>query len=530
MATEGTGVSATAAGIGSPPWSVYALAVLSAALILVTGADLWPIWNRDPSLGHAPLVPAIVLYHLWQRRAGLAEWSAASPSGAALLGLSAALFAGAYWADIEFLKPLSLIGMAFGVCWFLGGRTVLARAAGALGFLLFTIPWPAALVTRLQFPLQLTSSAYAAIFAGIAGIPVHRTGVMLSIVPDPARPPTYVILVAQQCSGLTSLIVLLALGYLVAYHTPVSWSKRALLFGITIPLALVANAVRLTFILVAGAWHGAAVAQWIHDHEQPVLIFACTLGLLVIRSLLLNRIMPAVPESGESDALESLAPMPPPARPVSGLARMRVPLATAAVALALMCGAIARRAEGEDTSRRDTLARMALPYQGWTEQDLPLTAGEQELLESDTHLLRRYRSPGGEIVELAVIAGHRKRTVHSPDACLAGGGWETISQRDVLLTAAGRQVPAIRASLTREGARMAATYFFTDGAFSTRSLPQLQFRQILSRLRGQRPFGAMVRILTSDGDDTPGSEWRANDFARTTLPAVFDALAKEARN
>jgi exosortase/archaeosortase family protein len=62
--------------------------------------------------------------------------------------------------------------------------------------------------------------------------------------------------------------------------------KRVLLAAAVVPMAVLTNALRLTIVLFAGAHHSAAVAQWIHDHEGPVLIALCAVGLIGIRHLL----------------------------------------------------------------------------------------------------------------------------------------------------------------------------------------------------------------------------------------------------
>jgi exosortase len=178
--------------------------------------------------------------------------------------------------------------MAAGAVWYFGGYRALGVAAGALGFLVFMIPWPTTLVERLAFPLQLTSSAYAALLGGLLGLPIVRDGVHLHVVPNPDAAPVYSVLVAKQCSGLTSLMVLLALGYLIAYHTRAGLGWRALLLALVVPLALFGNAIRITFVLLAGTYHSAALAQWVHDHESYVLIVLCCMGLLGLRHAILS--------------------------------------------------------------------------------------------------------------------------------------------------------------------------------------------------------------------------------------------------
>jgi exosortase/archaeosortase family protein len=118
--------------------------------------------------------------------------------------------------------------------------------------------------------------------------------------------PIYSIVVAQQCSGLTSMMVLLALGYLIAYFTPVKWGWRAAMVALCIPLTVLTNSVRLAIILFAGAHHGAALAKWIHDHEGPVLILFCSVGLTGARHLLLTWLQSRADREGEGD--DSLAP------------------------------------------------------------------------------------------------------------------------------------------------------------------------------------------------------------------------------
>jgi exosortase len=278
------------------------LAVLALLLWLPEGRDLWAAWQGNESLSHGPLIPVLAGAHLWLERDRLRRWNAAAPAGLAFLLLCALFYVAAVWADIDFLKPLALIGIGVGGIWFLGGRETLTASLGAVGFLVFMIPWPTILIDRLAFPLQLMSSAYAALLAGMLGIPIQREGVNISVVPGPNTPPIYSIVVAQACSGLTSLLVLLALGYLIAYHTPVRWYWRALLMCAIVPLTLCANAVRLTVILVAGAHHNPGLAKWIHDHETPVLIFLCSMALTALRHGILVWSQPRPHASDDAEA------------------------------------------------------------------------------------------------------------------------------------------------------------------------------------------------------------------------------------
>jgi exosortase len=249
---------------------------------------LWITWHADETLSHGPVIPVIAAVLLWMRRDDMRRSTSSAIPGAVCLLFSVIFYTGCVWADVAFLRLLSLILMMAGAFLFLGGWKTLQAAAGALGFLVFMIPWPMTVVEHLAFPLQLTSSSYAGLMAGLCGVPVVRDGVYLMVVPDPAAKPIYSMMVAQACSGLTSLTVLLALAYLIAYYTPLKMGWRVLMVALVLPMTLLTNTLRLTVILLAGNYHSPAMASWIHDHETPVLISLCSMALMGIRQGLMT--------------------------------------------------------------------------------------------------------------------------------------------------------------------------------------------------------------------------------------------------
>ena len=87
-----------------------------------------------------------------------------------------------------------------------------------------------------------------------------------------------------------------------------------------------------------------------------------------------------------------------------------------------------RRVENAEVSRADFLKPLNMPFRGWKTNDATLTASELNLLKPDATLVRRYTGPNKEMAEIAVIAGHRKQSVHTPGFCMVGGGWEITSQ------------------------------------------------------------------------------------------------------
>ena len=283
------------------------LALMLAPILGICGVEMARLWQSDTTLSHAPLLVLIALYCLYQRRDRLRSWNAANPAGFALMLFSAIVFALASRVDVLFLKSFGLFGLLTGCVWFLGGLQTLRAAGGSLGLLLFTIPWPAAIITRFQFFLQIASSSYAALLAGLLGIPVQRDGVSLSVIPPGAEKPVYSILVAQKCSGLGSFLALLALSYLIAWHSPLPNWRRLPLVLLIFPMALLANALRLSLILFAGTHGNVSLAQWVHDNEQPVLMLFCGVGLGIVRWTLLQWSQPQANRDGGRQCCLSIA-------------------------------------------------------------------------------------------------------------------------------------------------------------------------------------------------------------------------------
>ncbi len=172
----------------------------------------------------------------------------------------------------------------------------------------------------------------------------------------------------------------------------------------------------------------------------------------------------------------------------------------------------------------DFLARLSLDYNGWKTQDTQLNQDEIDTLQPDSVLVRRYQSPSGQLVDLAVIAGHQKRTVHTPGFCMAGGGWEVLSQDPVTVNIDGKPVPAMRSVMSREQLRALVTYFFSDGEVSTHSLPRYQWEQLVKRLRGQVCLGALVRVIVPFDTDIGAATALTSDFSNKVLPTVLRGI------
>jgi EpsI family protein len=184
-----------------------------------------------------------------------------------------------------------------------------------------------------------------------------------------------------------------------------------------------------------------------------------------------------------------------------------------------------RSTEAADVPRTELLKHMSVPFRDWQPEDILLSPDEVELLQPDDAVVRRYYARDrSNFAEIAVIAGHRKRTVHTPGFCMAGSGWETILQRPANLNLPTGAIPVTRMISTKERQRILTTYLFTDGDFVTNSLPRFMLAQVTKRLRGRIPIGAMVRVVVPVTTDDQDAEKLTVEFAAAVFPHVFRTL------
>src|SRR5262249_43228565 len=255
---------------------------LLAVLYGSTAASLWDAWNTNPDASHGVFIPLIAAGLFWSARDRWATRPRTAPGfGLALLIAGLLLQVAAAWGGIRFAQPVALVLALAGVTAYLLGWAAFREVLFPFAFLLFMVPWPDLLVERISFPMQLMTSTYAAMFAGLLGVPVRADGVNLFL---PERGVS--IAVAVACSGMRSLVALLAIAALVAYSLRAGIGRRWLLFAAGVPIALAANVLRVLLILLVGSARGQAAALWFHDHSSPVLFFLCSLGLLGLASLI----------------------------------------------------------------------------------------------------------------------------------------------------------------------------------------------------------------------------------------------------
>ena len=230
--------------------SLSTLVVILYAPVLGSLARQW--WG-DPNYGHGFFVPLFASYVLWSERD---RWSA-QPFRPNNFGCAIMLFAiglrilGMLGAEL-FVARLSLVILISGIVLFLAGRQALRSIAFPVGYLLFMIPMPAIVYYQLTLPLQLWASRLGATGLVALGIHTVREGNLLFL-------PNCTLNVVEACSGIRSLLSLLAAAVAYGYLAEQSTWKRTVLAIASVPVAIATNGLRLVATGVLSYFFGPSM-------------------------------------------------------------------------------------------------------------------------------------------------------------------------------------------------------------------------------------------------------------------------------
>lgn len=279
---------ASQAVAGTPSGNRVLLALVGAGalgMIVVaygrTFGVLWRMWSHNDNYSHGFLIPPVSVLLVWlMRRSIAAEPRAASWGGLPLLLLGTLLHIAGIRGDVSMFQAYSLIFLVAGLVWTWFGWRVLRRVWFPIAFLAFAAPTFPVFINQVSFRLKTLAAFGSVQLAQGMGVAVSRQGMDL-------RFPSGVMTIEGACSGLNSLIALMAMGALFAHlGTGAPW-RRVLLFLLAVPVALAANIVRLTGLCVYAALADTTRATGLfHDIGGFVLYGFALLALLVLKRLL----------------------------------------------------------------------------------------------------------------------------------------------------------------------------------------------------------------------------------------------------
>jgi exosortase len=270
-------------------WSICLLMASAGWLYFDVAVRLVAAWSTDGNYSHGFLILPLALYFAYERRDRLRAAPRRPTTVAGLLVVAASLVllcAGTLGSEF-FLTRLSMIGTLAGGVLYLMGPAHLRILAFPLAFLLLMIPIPAIIFNQIAFPLQLIASRFGEFVVSLAGVPVLREGNVIVLASSTLE-------VAEACSGIRSLVSLLSLGIVFGYFTDSRTAVRVQLALVTIPIAIVANGLRVAGTGIAAHHFGSAAAEGFFHTFSGWLLFVTALMMLLAVFQITRVLLPGV--------------------------------------------------------------------------------------------------------------------------------------------------------------------------------------------------------------------------------------------
>jgi EpsI family protein len=166
---------------------------------------------------------------------------------------------------------------------------------------------------------------------------------------------------------------------------------------------------------------------------------------------------------------------------------------------------------------------------GWSQTtELTEDAASLAKLQPDDYIDRNYVAKDGRQINFFVAYFKTQRTghaPHSPEACLPGAGWQTISSAVIPIA-----VPSARTTINtnqyivrQEGVQMAVFYWYQTARRTVADQYAYQLYAVPELLIHGRTDVALVRVITPmQGDDLASAKAAALEF----IQSAFDPVKK----
>jgi exosortase len=241
-------------------------------------------WSRDFG-AYGPIVLATGAWLLWRQ---LPAFRADATRGSGwitwpLLALSFAFYVFGRAFDFLTLETAGVYGVGLAILNDKVGARALRASWFPLLYLAFVIPIPGSLLADVTAPLKEFVSYVATGVLAAFGIPVVREGVTLYVA-------QYQLLVEDACSGMNSIVGLIAVGLLYIYlMRGASWVYALVLAALVIPIAVLTNILRIMTLVLLTYFAGNEAAEGFLHFTAGMALFAVALLLVFALDTALHR-------------------------------------------------------------------------------------------------------------------------------------------------------------------------------------------------------------------------------------------------
>jgi exosortase D (VPLPA-CTERM-specific) len=499
------------------------LAFLYAAVLSKLALDWW----TDENYSHGLLIPFVIAYIIWAEFDVLRLARTKPQLFAGLATVSASLLlllAGTLGAEL-FTQRISLVLIFAGIVVYFWGHKILQLLVVPFALLLLSIPIPQIIFNKIAFPLQMWASKAAHWGIGLFNIESTRRGNVIELTPL-GQTKAVGLEVVEACSGIRSLMTLMALALILGYFTRErrqelsgSWLNALrtwdfwriiILMASAVPIALFTNATRVmvTGVMTYNYGMGMAEGRW-HD-AAGWIVFISALFLMILLNALLKRF-------DHSDAAAADFSTPTPSEFKGKITSAR----TVVLFITLLCGGVFinwLQNRGELPVERVSLKEMPAKIGIWEHKggDARFSAVTETILGASDYVMRYYFSPEGYINFYAGYYASQRTgaTYHSPLNCMPGSGWELKEPNLIEIKRSnGRNFTANRYIVQNGVQRQILIYWYQGRGRSTASEYVDKIYTSWDSFMTRRSDGAMVRVMIPVGEDEEKAQGLAVDFS-----------------
>lgn len=255
------------------------LALILCLLVLIYYPTLDWLYKRyienDSYYSHGFFVPFVALFLIYLKKEELKKIKLGySIFGLGLVILSLVFHFLSMMAEIFFISGFSILFLIFGISLFLFGKKITKKIAFPLSFLFFMFPLPLVAINIITIPMkEFITKSVTFILNMFLNTPIKSKGFQIFF-------PKGTLIVENPCSGLRSLIVILALGSIFAYLLKASKAKKILLFLLAVPIAFISNMLRVLLLSFVMYFYGnRAIEGFLHDFTAYLVFATAFLGL-----------------------------------------------------------------------------------------------------------------------------------------------------------------------------------------------------------------------------------------------------------
>jgi exosortase len=484
------------------PWLTGRVAVIACLLGLLaypTVIQLILSWERNPDYAHGWLLAPACCYLFWRR----APWQLAGSSQRALGGIT--IVAGGLVHLATQVVPWPLLDCAGwvlilrGVALCLWGRASANQLMPVLALGVMLFPLPLSWLNSVAMMLQDLVAVLAEVLLNLIVV-CHRRGHLLYLagMNEPLS-------VAVECSGVRQLLVFIALAWSMAFFLRGSLVRKAILVAASVPLAILANVVRVLTLALLARWMGTdSIRGTLHD--APLLLTLPIGGICLwwLYCQLQRRGTAEVPVHADEVTHQA-------------------PILVAASALAVLCGLqvlLQQHLESgylHHQAPRPELDGMPWQLGTWKGVAHPEEARVKVQASefADASLLRAYTSGRHGAAVYVVFSATGRDRLHHPDICLRdAGGARALPATSGTVSLPGEGRRAERLRYEKAGRVQTTIYYWHYTMSPVRTANQSLLQRLAFAQQDQWP-SITVQVQTNMTDPLA---WKK--LEETLLPEV----------